>query len=106
MGGELRKGDRTETVERTCATTRSIEFDAVLVAHRTEPISDSRAMILLQEAYRHGKTIGAWGTGLETLVNAGIDGAAPGVVLGDRVVKALHRRTVRVGGSAPRVGTS
>ena len=106
VGGELRKGDRTEIVERTFATTRSIEFDAVLVAHRTDPITDPRALLLLQEAYRHFKTIGAWGTGVETLANAGIDTAAPGIVLGERMVKAyaaelfaavgLHRAWDRV----------
>jgi catalase len=88
VGGELRKGDRAETVERTFATTRSVEFDAVVVSHRTEPITDIRALLLLQEAFRHCKTIGAWGTGADTLRNAGIPSDGPGVLLGERMVKA------------------
>jgi catalase len=88
VGGELRKGARKEIVERTFATTRSVEFDAVLVAHGTEPVTDLRALVLLQEAYRHLKPIGAWGTGAETLVNAGVPVDGPGVLVADTMVKA------------------
>jgi catalase len=89
IGGELRRGQRTEIVERTFLTTRSIEFDAIVVAGGTEPIEDMRAWTLLQEAYRHGKPIAAWGTGAETLTAAGVPLDGPGVLVGNNVVKAF-----------------
>ena len=60
VGGVLSNGTETEVVERTLLTTRSIEFDALVIAgahdsgHRHKPA-------LLQEAYRHCKLIAAWG---------------------------------------------
>jgi catalase len=89
VGGELRKGSRTEIVERTYATTRSVEFDAVLVAGGTQPVTDERVRTLLQEAYRHGKPIGAWGTGSETLAAADIPSDGPGVLVGATMVKGF-----------------
>ena len=50
-------------VQRTALTARSIEFDAVLVAAGTTPSSDIKTVVLLQEAYRHCKALGAWGDG-------------------------------------------
>jgi catalase len=88
VGGELRRGSRTEIVERTFATTRSIEFDAVLVADRTLPVTNQKALLLLQEAYRHFKPIGAWGSGAESLTGAGIPLDEAGVLVADTMVKA------------------
>jgi catalase len=88
-GGELRRGQRSEVVERTFATARSIEFDAVLIAARTEPTNNIRAVVLLQEAYRHCKALGAWGSGAEMLTLAGIDLDAPGVLVADSVNRAF-----------------
>ena len=90
-GGELRRGQRTEIVERTFATARSIEFDAVLVAGRTAPVDNIRAVVLLQEAYRHCKVVGAWGSGADTLTAAGIGLQAPGVLVGDGVNRAFTK---------------
>jgi catalase len=88
VGGELRKGSRTEIVERTFATARSIEFDAVVIAGNTAPVSDPQLMVLLQEAYRHCKPLGAWGSGAQLLIDAGVPTDAPGVLVGDTMVKA------------------
>ena len=52
-----------EIVERTFATARSIEFDALVVAHGAPKDGDFRALVMLQEAFRHLKAIGAWGDG-------------------------------------------
>jgi catalase len=90
-GGELRRGQRVEIVERTFATARSIEFDAVLVAGRTQPTNNIRATVLLQEAYRHCKAMGAWGTGVQQLELAGIDSTAPGVVVADSVNRSYAK---------------
>jgi catalase len=89
VGGELRRGSRKEIVERTFATTRSVEFDAVVVAGGTTTTADLRVQTLLQEAYRHCKPIAAWGTGADILAAAGVRASAPGVLVGNNVIKAF-----------------
>ncbi|KQW50943.1 catalase [Nocardioides sp. Root1257] len=96
-GGTLKGGT---TVQRTFAATRSVEFDAVLVAGRPVPAADAlvvrdskageegdpqldpRVVLLLQESFRHAKAIGAWGDGVPALELAGVADAA-GVITGD-----------------------
>ncbi len=98
-GGELGNG----TVQRTFLTARSVEFDALLVAGCPAPAPDARldtkgaptvpaggrsldprVSLLLQEAYRHGKAIGAWGAGKDALAAAGLTAAAgTGVLAGE-----------------------
>jgi catalase len=96
-GGKLPDGT---TVQRTFAATRSVEYDAVLLAGSPPPAADAlvvrdskagddeavgldpRVLLLLQECFRHAKAIGAWGAGVDALELAGIAGAA-GVLGGD-----------------------
>ncbi|MEV0674968.1 catalase [Actinosynnema sp. NPDC050436] len=86
-GGELGHG---LVAQRTFATARSVEFDAVLLAAAPPPAPDAplprqaaaspldpRVELLVGEAYRHGKAVGAWGAG------AAAAGTGPGVVTGD-----------------------
>jgi catalase len=86
-------------VQRTFATARSVEFDALLVACAPPPAPDAipardakagasdastvdpRVLLLVEEAWRHAKAIGAWGTGSTVVATAGIAGS-PGVVSG------------------------
>jgi catalase len=95
-GGKLPDGT---VVQRTLAATRSVEFDAVLVAGSPLPAAhalvvrdtkagedgapqlDPRVVLLLQECYRHAKAIGAWGDGVSALEIAGIP-QAPGILTG------------------------
>ncbi|WFE97184.1 catalase [Micromonospora sp. WMMD987] len=88
------------TVQRTFATGRSVELDAVLLAGAPAPapdarpardakagaadatVVDPRVLLLVQECWRHAKVIGAWGDGVRVLELAGVAGAA-GVVAGD-----------------------
>jgi catalase len=99
-GGKLdAEGAEPVTVQRTVATARSIEFDAVLVAgvpgvgadafgardaKAAEPAAgaatDPRVLLLLDEAFRHGKAIAVWGGGQAVLEAAGIPAGAAGVV--------------------------
>jgi catalase len=81
-GGELVKGTNVEIVERTFATGRSVEFDAIVVADGAPKDGDFRAVVMLQEMYRHLKAVGAWGDGVDVLATAGIDPEAPGVLTG------------------------
>jgi catalase len=89
VGGELKSGRRTVTVDRTLATTRSIEFDALVVAGGTTPTGDIKLVVLLQEAFRHCKALAAWGDGVAVLKSARIPVKGPGIEVADGVDKAF-----------------
>jgi catalase len=89
VGGVLKRGRTSVTVDRTLLTTRSVEFDAVLIAGGTTPSSDIKLVLLLQEAYRHCKTLGAWGEASGNLEDVGIAINEPGVVVGDAVDRSF-----------------
>ena len=93
-------------VQRTLLTARSIEFDAIVVAgamapgpdavatrdaKAEEPVGaavDPRVLLMLDEAYRHGKALGAWGAGVAALDALGVTGR-PGVITGARGEQVL-----------------
>ncbi|GAA1157014.1 catalase [Nocardioides aquiterrae] len=95
-------------VQRTFATARSVEFDAVLLAGAPVPAPDAlpardakagaadtaavdpRVVLLVEEAYRHCKVIGAWGAGETVLEAAGVTGT-PGIVRGDGAAEVLEQ---------------
>jgi catalase len=85
----LKSGRRSVIVERTLLTARSIEYDAIIVAAGTTPVHDIKLVLLLQEAFRHCKAIGAWGDGTDALIAAGIALDGPGVLIADSVDKAF-----------------
>jgi catalase len=89
VGGVLGSGAGAETVDRTLLTTRSVEFDALVVAGGTTPADDIKLTVLLQEAFRHCKALGAWGSGAAILEAAGITAADPGVVTSDAAGKSF-----------------
>ncbi|TCM38189.1 catalase [Kribbella sp. VKM Ac-2568] len=86
-GGTVKRGRSTQLVERTFLTTRSIEYDALVIAAGNPSLKDIKLTVLLGELFRHCKVIGAWGDGEQVLTAAGIDTAAPGIVLGDSIAK-------------------
>jgi catalase len=88
-GGVLSHGTHTQTVERTLLTARSVEFDAVVIAGGTTPTGDIKLVLLLQEAFRHAKALGAWGDGTAVLEAAGIPAGSAGVVTGDSAAKSF-----------------
>jgi catalase len=87
-------------VQRTFATARSVEFDAILLAGAPVPAPDAlparddkaatttvatidpRVLLLVEESWRHAKTIGAWGAGATVLQETSVAGT-PGVVSAD-----------------------
>jgi catalase len=97
-GGKLPNG---MDIQRSFGATRSVEFDAVLLAGRPAPGHDAvpardskagedgapaldpRVVLLLQECFRHAKVIGACGAGIEALHVAGVLSEEAGVVTGD-----------------------
>ncbi|MFI5845216.1 catalase [Catenuloplanes sp. NPDC051500] len=93
-------------VQRTFATARSVEFDAILVAESVAPGADAlpvrdakaaasgsltvdpRLLLLVEEAWRHAKPVGAWGGGASVLQQAGIE-KTPGVFVADSGTEAF-----------------
>ncbi len=112
VGGVLKAGRRKITVDRTLATTRSIEFDALVVAAGTTPSHDIKLIVLLQEAFRHCKALAAWGDGAEVLKAARISVRDPGVEVSESVDKAFTAQLAaalglhRVWDRAPKVMAS
>jgi catalase len=108
-GGVLGNGRNGVPVQRTFATARSVEFDALLVAGipaagadafgardakagngSTDPAgADPRVLLMLTEAYRHAKPIAALGDGHQVLQAAGIPADAPGVLTGENPAEVL-----------------
>ena len=89
VGGVLKSGRRKVTVDRTFATARSIEFDAVVVADGTTAGADVRLVILLHEAFRHCKALAAWGDGTAVLKAARIPAKGPGMAMAKTADKAF-----------------
>ncbi|MFD6418284.1 catalase [Streptomyces sp. NPDC060194] len=103
-GGKLDSGGEPVTVQRTFATARSVEFDALLLAGAPgagadafgardakageaaesaaewPAATDPRLLLLLSEAFRHGKAIAGWAGARGVLSAAGVPVDAPGVV--------------------------
>jgi catalase len=96
VGGVLKAGRRKITVDRTLATARSIEFDALVVADGTTPSHDIKLIVLLQEAFRHCKALAAWGDGAEVLKGARISVRDPGVEVSESVDKAFTAQLAAV----------
>lgn len=88
-GGVLKAGRRKVAVDRTFATARSIEFDAVVVADGMTSGADIRLVVLLQEAFRHFKALAAWGDGTAVLKAARIPLKGPGVENAEAADKAF-----------------
>ncbi|MGX6600700.1 catalase [Micromonosporaceae bacterium Da 78-11] len=109
VGGVLKKGARSEIIERTLLTTRSVEYDAILVAGGAGALADIKLSLLLQEAFRHAKALGAWGDGERALRTAGIDLTAPGILVDEAVTGAYTKKLIEAVGlhrawdRAPRV---
>ncbi|MFD8595295.1 catalase [Kitasatospora sp. NPDC059646] len=100
-------GGDPDSVQRSFATARSVEFDAVLLAGTPAPAGDAtpardaraagpddtvdpRIVLLLGEAWRHAKAIGGWGPARDALAAAGLPADGEGVVLGDDPVRVLR----------------
>ncbi|MFD6875919.1 MULTISPECIES: catalase [unclassified Streptomyces] len=106
-GGALGTGKNPVTVQRTFAATRSVEFDALLLAGTPSAAADAhgardakagepqpgspdpRVVLLLSEAYRHGKAIGGWNDTATVLQAAGIGTDAAGTAFAKSPAAAL-----------------
>ncbi|MEV7979301.1 catalase [Streptomyces sp. NPDC086519] len=110
-------GDGAVPVQRTYATARSVEFDALLVAgtpglgtdaygardakagtvNGQGPTHDPRVDLLLNETFRHGKAIGGWKGAEAALEAAGVPADAAGVVVGDSGTSTLQQVVALLG---------
>ncbi|MFE9792740.1 catalase [Streptomyces goshikiensis] len=106
-GGTLGTGKNPVAVQRTFAATRSVEFDALLLAGTPAAAADARGardskagapdpdgpdprvVLLLAEAYRHGKAIGGWNDSSRILQAAGIREGDPGIAFASSPPAAL-----------------
>ena len=114
-GAVLGSGRRADelTVDRSFHTASSVEADAFVVASGTALAAEPAVIAYLQTAYRHYKTIGAWGSGVEVLAAAGIRTDAPGVIVAERTSKrfakslidalSIHRHWDRAGAHPTRL---
>ena len=93
-GGFVRRGRASLVVDRTFLTVRSIELDAVVVADGAGEVTDIRARLLLDEAYRHSKAVGAWGDGVALLEAAGVELERPGVLVSEGASAAARKELV------------
>ena len=116
-GGRLgADGDDPIVVQRSFATGRSIEFDALILAGvpaqgkdafatrdakawngSTPAPVDPRALLMLTEAYRHAKPLGALSGARQAFDTAGIPVDAPGIVVGDDAGDVLGQITDLLG---------
>ncbi|WP_129358791.1 catalase [Rothia uropygioeca] len=98
-------------VTKTLTTVRSVEFDAIILAGapskkaadskrqdaktgvRAGSGLDPRVDLLLDESWRHGKAIGAWGPGTDALHGAGYSLDDPGIVTGSSPDEVLRGMT-------------
>ncbi len=88
-------GRATAVVERTFLTNMSVEFDAIVVADGADALAaDPSAQRFLDEAYRHGKTVAAWGSGVSLLTGAGVPTSGAGVVTGDKATDGFGDQLV------------
>ncbi|MGW4840242.1 catalase [Streptomyces globisporus] len=119
VGGQLDPDGTPVTVQRTFATARSVEFDTIVLAGTARPgtyatgagdakagdntataegaVADPRAVLLVNEAFRHGKAIGAWAGGGRVITAAGVPADAPGVVIGSTGASVLDGITELLG---------
>jgi catalase len=89
-GGTVRgAGQSTIAADATVFNADSVVYDALVVAGGVE-VLDPKSAVMVQEAFRHHKTIGAWGSGVDALNAAHVEVGAPGVVVADRVAKGFN----------------
>ncbi|UNS99871.1 catalase [Streptomyces tubbatahanensis] len=115
-GGELTGSGGPIVAQRTFANARSIEFDAVLIAGAPGMGADAygardvkaaqstgggnvdpRVLLLVSEAYRHAKALGAWGGGADVLAAAGCPQSGAGIVVADDPQAVLAQVTELLG---------
>ncbi len=84
-------------VTKSALTTQSVEYDAVVVAGGAgahQLARDPYLAVNLGEAFRHYKTVGAWGDGVDVLGSCSVASDAPGVVTAPRTGRAFSNALI------------
>jgi catalase len=88
-GGSVKGAGRASaTADATVFNADSVVYDALVVAGGVTAL-DPKSATMLQEAYRHHKTLAAWGSGIDALTAASIDVRAAGVITQPKATKAF-----------------
>jgi catalase len=82
------------TVDRSFHTSSSAECDGLVIAGGAGLAANPAVLTYVQSAYRHYKTIAAWGDGTELLQRAGLGLDEPGVLVSDRSSRAFAKDLV------------
>ncbi len=81
-------------VTKSALTTQSVEYDALVVAGGSSAgdlAHDPYLAVNLAEAFRHYKTVGAWGGGVDVLSACGLPDNGPGVVTGPSATSTFSK---------------
>ncbi|HEV7861524.1 MAG TPA: catalase, partial [Acidimicrobiia bacterium] len=101
-GGELSpaKGQRAKVpVDKSIDTTQSVEYDALILADGDgDMTANPLVAVNLEEAFRHAKTIAAWGRGRGGLDGLRLDPSAPGVITAETGDEAFAAAVVEAVG--------
>ena len=101
-GGTIAGDDRSSvTVTKSALTTQSVEYDAIVVAGGSgvpEMASDPYLAVNLSEAFRHYKTVAAWGTGVDVLDACALPAESPGVVTARNSDRAFAKALIEAVG--------
>jgi catalase len=108
--------DQTLPAQRSLVTARSVEFDALLLAaaparspltrpnldakagaHADDQAVDPRVVLLVDETFRHGKAIAAWGPAAPVLEALGAPADAAGVISGTDATSTVNALLVAMG---------
>jgi catalase len=95
-GGTVKSSAGRLPVDRSILTTQSVEYDALVVAGgKSADVlgKDPYTAVNLGEAFRHHKTIAAWGQGVDVLDLLSMTGA-PGVVTAASATSSFVRELV------------
>ena len=106
-GGTVKGDAGPVVVTKTMLTTQSVEYDALVVAGGASAevlARDPYMAVNLGEAFRHYKTIAAWGEGNEVLGAVGLPADAPGVVTSAKAQPAVRPESHRGHRMAPPLG--
>jgi catalase len=93
-GGTIEGQDGSLAVTKSAMTTQSVEYDAIIIAGgdcAKDLAKDPYMAVNLGEAYRHGKTLAAWGEGVDVLEACAIRSDLPGVVTAAKSNRAFAK---------------
>jgi catalase len=96
-GGTIEGSSGVIEVTKSVLTTQSVEYDALIIAggEGAQAVGgDPYTAVNVGEAYRHHKTIAAWGEGCSVLDSLGIDEDAQGVITAKKVTAAFSAAVI------------